>query len=558
MGQNVTLCWGQGEQGQLGNGMSGGGYQSAAPVPVTGSHQFVSVCSGQQHSCALEASGKAWCTGSASQGQLGAGSNASSAALVEVSGGHTFRAITCGASFTCGLDDGGQAWCFGLNQDGQLGSGSRDNSNAGALGQLGNSLNSNQVAPVPVSGGHAFSAISAGGTHTCAIKLDSTTYCFGSSPANGLDSGTNVPRQIAGGHAFVALSAGASTTCGLDSAGSVWCFGEGFQPATAPVQVPGGHTFQVLGEASDATMCAIAVEQAGTDTTASSSSSSSSSVPIGAVAGGISAAVALASGGTSRSSGSGALELRTDARLWEVQWPELTILRLVGRGSFGAVYLADWNRTRVAVKVLVSKDDINRGELQLPERVMRELQAEAAVMSRMRHPNVVQFMGLVALPPALITVKSPNLLVDEHWRVKVSDFNLSKLLEGAQPESSLTSGGATNPIWLAPEVLEGEKATAASDVYSFGMVLYELLTWRLPWSFADMSPFKVGATIRRGGRPEVPPKEQLPGPDTAGWAGLDAYVQLMRNCWAQQPGERPTFDEVVSRLQALLDATPDS
>lgn len=94
---------------------------------------------------------------------------------------------------------------------------------AGALGQLGNSLNSNQVAPVPVSGGHAFSAISSGGTHTCAIKLDSTTYCWGSSPANGLSQGVNVPRQVAGGHAFAALSTG---TCGLESSGSMWCFGE--------------------------------------------------------------------------------------------------------------------------------------------------------------------------------------------------------------------------------------------------------------------------------------------------------------------------------------------
>ena len=140
-----------------------------------------------------------------------------------------------------------------------------------------------------------------------------------------------------------------------------------------------------------------------------------------------SGSAALASGGTSQSSGSGAIELRTDARLWEVQWPELTILRLVGRGSFGAVYLADWNRTRVAVKVLVSKgrphiasvavppiavcstplpdaqrlrwgtttcqralpatENIDRGELHLPERVMRELHAEAAVMTRMRHPK---------------------------------------------------------------------------------------------------------------------------------------------------------------------------
>ncbi|KAI7840643.1 hypothetical protein COHA_005664 [Chlorella ohadii] len=229
--------------------------------------------------------------------------------------------------------------------------------------------------------------------------------------------------------------------------------------------------------------------------------------------------------------------------------------------------------------------------------------------------SIVQFMGLVALPPALITeycgrgslydclaaaskqdaaaaqltwrrrlaiaadagtglcylhrrdiihcdVKSPNLLVDEVWRVKVADFNLSKILVGARPESIGSDGGLTNPIWAAPEVLRGERATPASDVYSFGMVslvLYELLTWRLPWTFAvDMSPFKVGATIMAGGRPEVPPREALPGPDTATWSGLDAYLQLMRECWAQQPEHRPSFDEVVGRLRQLLDAAPPS
>lgn len=52
--------------------------------------------------------------------------------------------------------------------------------------------------------------------------------------------------------------------------------------------------------------------------------------------------------------GSGAYELRTDARVWEVQWSELTILRAIGRGSFGSVYLAEWNQVAVAVKVLIS------------------------------------------------------------------------------------------------------------------------------------------------------------------------------------------------------------
>jgi hypothetical protein len=86
-------------------------------------------------------------------------------------------------------------------------------------------------------------------------------------------------------------------------------------------------------------------------------------------------------------------------------------------------------------------------------------------------------------------------------------------------------------------------------------VLFELLTWRLPWTLINMTPFKLGATIRQGGRPEVPARDQLPGPDSASWAGLDAYVQLMRDCWAQRPTDRPSFDEVVGRLRRLLAET---
>jgi serine/threonine protein kinase len=157
-------------------------------------------------------------------------------------------------------------------------------------------------------------------------------------------------------------------------------------------------------------------------------------------------------------------------------------------------------------------------------------------MAHLRHPNVVQFLGHCSNPPAIITehcargclydviqraihspdelpwsrrlemaldaakgmlylhtrrppivhrdLKSPNLLVDEHSRVKVADFNLSKIWEENAAMTSTMS--SINPRWVAPEVLDGQRATMAADVFGFGVVLWELLTWQLPWGNGNM------------------------------------------------------------------------
>jgi len=83
-------------------------------------------------------------------------------------------------------------------------------------------------------------------------------------------------------------------------------------------------------------------------------------------------------------------------------------------------------------------------------------------------------------------------------------------------------------------VLDGERATAASDVYSFGLVLWELLTWKLPWSSGrdssgSLNPFQLAARVRAGERPALPPPEALPGAEGGGaFPGLQAYCMLMR------------------------------
>lgn len=81
------------------------------------------------------------------------------------------------------------------------------------------------------------------------------------------------------------------------------------------------------------------------------------------------------------------------------------------------------------------------------------------------------------------------MVVTDTWmvsRLQVCDFNLSRVLEDHAVASSLA---ATNPRWLAPEILSGRNYTFSSDVYSFGIILWEFLTWRVPWY--DMGPWQV-------------------------------------------------------------------
>ena len=182
-------------------------------------------------------------------------------------------------------------------------------------------------------------------------------------------------------------------------------------------------------------------------------------------------------------------------------------------------------------------------------------------------------------------LKSANLLVDKHWRVKVCDFNLSKLME---ENSVMSSMAATNPRWLAPEILAGSSASFSSDVYAFGcappllarsacmenvvgegastkcppseiltpprphcllcsVVLWEILTWELPWGTTN--PWQVVTVVSEGGRLELPPRSRIPGPDTQSWDGLPAFYGIIESCWAQNPADRPTFGQVIARLR---------
>jgi serine/threonine protein kinase len=149
-------------------------------------------------------------------------------------------------------------------------------------------------------------------------------------------------------------------------------------------------------------------------------------------------------------------------------------------------------------------------------------------------------------------LKSPNCFVNSHLEVCVGDFGTTKLASEARDGSASSQGpgGANNPRWLAPEVRLGGVATPASDVYSYGMTLYELLVWDVPWP--KEKAWTIGNMLSNGARPPVPAREALPGPDTASFAQLPAFIKLMERCWADDQAARPPFADIMATLEKLM------
>lgn len=331
-----------------------------------------------------------------------------------------------------------------------------------------------------------------------------------------------------------------------------------------------------------------------------------------------SAAVGLAAGNTFLSStmSQAASSSLVDVRPWAFDFSELEIMRVLGEGSFGRVYLAKWKETLIAVKILLEEGEpvaVNSNPetaaITLSSSMLGKLRDEAELMGKLRHPNIVNLVGVCTSPPCIATeycrrgslyhvlrdatalpamaaqltwkrrlamamdaargmlflhihkppivhrdLKSPNLLVTASYEVKVSDFNLSRLMEDSYLQNSRAStAGGFNPRWLAPEMLESAtKASARSDVYAFGIVLWELLTWELPWG--NLYPWAIAHNVQRRERPAIPATSELPGmtPDADGnIPGLTLYIELMQRCWAQEPSDRPDFQEIIKVLKDI-------
>jgi len=96
------------------------------------------------------------------------------------------------------------------------------------------------------------------------------------------------------------------------------------------------------------------------------------------------------------------------------------------------------------------------------------------------------------------------------------------------------------PNWMAPEVFTSDSYDQKVDVYSFGVIVHEIVTRDIP--FDECAPEKVGLLIVRGVRPDM----ALITSDCP-----DTLRALIPNCWAQDPGARPTFKQICAKLDAF-------
>lgn len=132
---------------------------------------------GGNQTCGIAKTGTTYCWGDNGAGELGNNSTTNSGNPVVVQGSHSFVQVVTDGGFSCGLTAAGAAWCWGINYAGQLGN---------------NSAAPSSYVPVAVSGGLAFTTISAGGGHACGLIASGAAYCWGdnSSGQLGINSST--------------------------------------------------------------------------------------------------------------------------------------------------------------------------------------------------------------------------------------------------------------------------------------------------------------------------------------------------------------------------------
>uniref|UniRef100_A0A672GQN0 receptor protein-tyrosine kinase n=1 Tax=Salarias fasciatus TaxID=181472 RepID=A0A672GQN0_SALFA len=268
----------------------------------------------------------------------------------------------------------------------------------------------------------------------------------------------------------------------------------------------------------------------------------------------------------------------------EIEASRIKIEKIIGSGEFGEVC---YGRMRLPGKrdIPVALKTLKAG---YTEKQKRDFLAEASIMAQFDHPNVIRLEGVVthSKPVMIITeymengsldsflrrhdgqftviqlvgllrgiaagmtylsdlgyihrdLAARNILVNSNLVCKVSDFGLSRVLED-DPDAAYTTSGGKIPIrWTAPEAIAYRKFSSSSDVWSYGVVMWEVMSYgeRPYWNLTNRDVIK---SVEEGYR--------LPAP--MGCPG--ALHTLMLDCWQKDRNERPRFCQIVTILDKLI------
>ncbi|CAG7902957.1 unnamed protein product [Brassica rapa] len=257
---------------------------------------------------------------------------------------------------------------------------------------------------------------------------------------------------------------------------------------------------------------------------------------------------------------------------WNIDFSELTVGIRVGIGFFGEVFRGVWNGTDVAIKVLLEQD--------LTAENMEDFCNEISILSDLQLLVVILFLGACTKPPrlSLITeymemgslynllhlsgqnkklswrrklkmlrdicrglmcihrmgivhrdIKSANCLLSSKLTVKICDFGLSRIMTGTTMRDAVSAG---TPEWMAPELIRNEPFSEKCDIFSLGVIMWELCTLTRPWE--GVPPKRVVyAVAYEGARLEIPE---------------GALGKLIADCWTSEPEQRPSCSDILCRL----------
>ncbi|XP_060928989.1 mitogen-activated protein kinase kinase kinase 10 [Limanda limanda] len=269
----------------------------------------------------------------------------------------------------------------------------------------------------------------------------------------------------------------------------------------------------------------------------------------------------------------------------EVDFSELLLEEVIGAGGFGKVYRGVWRGEEVAVKAARQDPD---EDISVTAESVRQ---EARLFWMLRHPNIISLRGVCLgepnlclvmeyarggalnralagkkIPPRVLVnwavqvatgmdylhnqafvsiihrdLKSSNILILEPVArddlygktLKITDFGLAR-----EWHQTTKMSAAGTYAWMAPEVIKLSLISKSSDVWSFGVLLWELLTGEVPYREIDALAVAYGVAMN---------KLTLPVPSTC----PEPFAQLLAECWSPNPHSRPSFTNILMRLLAI-------